>query len=291
MPVFPEVLTQDVLAAVPRDVYVVDPRFHNPYSLQAEAGATIEALGFTWTADYVRLDGHDLMSIVDANAPASIAKPATRTVAQADATRPSVPMPGGYRKVITLGNEGRSRYRALQTKAERTVASLHLVAAYTLGRARDTANYLLPEDSRNLAAEEGRADNDIRHNLAAGLTWQLPATKRLFGGWSLSAAGQLRSNRPYTIWYGYDRNGTTQDDARPGRRNTGKTGMYRNVDLALSRRLPLGAKTIDLRAEAFNVLSTVNYDEYVGALSSPLFAEPVSAFPKRQLQLAAIFRF
>lgn len=291
MPVFPAVLTPDVLTAVPRDVYVVDRDFHNPYSVQLAAGATIQALGFTFTADYVRLAGRDLMSVVDANAPASIDKPNARTVAQADGTRPLAPTPGGYRKIITLGNEGRSWYRALQTKAERTVASFQLVAAYTLARARDRANYQLPEDSRRLDAEEGRADNDIRHNVAAALTWQLPFTSRLAGGWTLSAAGQFRSNRPYNIWFGYDRNGTTQIDARPGRRNTGKTDIYRAIDLALSRRLPIGTKTIEVRAEVFNVLSTVNYDEYMGALSSPLFSAPMSAFPKRQLQFAARFRF
>lgn len=291
MPVFPALLTPRVLAAVPRDVYVVDRKFHNPYSTQVAIGASVQALGFALTADYVYLDGRDLMSIVDANAAAPISKPESRTVAQADATRPLLPSPGGYRKVVTLGNEGRSWYRALQTKAERTVASLQLVTSYTLARARDMANYRLPEDSRNVEADEGRADNDIRHNVAAGLTWQLPFTGRIAGGWTFSAAGQFRSNRPYNVWYGYDRNGTTQNDARPERRNTGKTGVYRNIDLALSRRLPLGARTIEMRAEAFNVLSTVNYDEYMGALSSPLFAQPISAFPKRQLQFAVRFRF
>ena len=141
------------------------------------------------------------------------------------------------------------------------------------------------------AAEKARADNDVRHSVTAGLTWQLPSRGAGFGGWTLSAAGQFRSNRPYNITWGDDRNGTTQNDARPGGRNTGKTDGYRNIDLALARRVPFGTRTLELRAEGFNVLSTTNDDEYVGALSSPLFGQPVSAFPKRRLQFAAVVRY
>jgi len=46
-----------------------------------------------------------------------------------------------------------------------------------------------------------------------------------------------------------------------------------------------------MRAEAFNVFSTMNYDQYVGALSSPAYSTPVSAFPRRRIQLAVIARF
>lgn len=291
MPTYPEVLDASVLSQIPRDVYVVDGDFRNPYSVQAAIGVAHWLVGFDVSADYVYLSGHDLMSIVDANAPASASKPAVRTVAEADATRPSVPTPGGYRKVITLGNEGRSWYHALQFRADRKLGSLLLISSYTLARARDMANYQLPEDSRNLEAEKARADNDIRHNVTAGLTWDIPSSVALFGRWSLSAAGQFRSNRPYTVTWGDDRNGTTQNDARPGGRNTGKTGTYRNVDVALARRFPIGTRTLEVRAEAYNVLSATNYDEYAGTLSSPYFGQPISALPKRRLQFAAVVRF
>ena len=291
MPVYPAVLTSAVLSQVPRDVYVIDPRFRNPYAVQASVGVQHQLLGFDVAADFVFLDGHDLMNLVDVNAPASADKPVFRSVALADATRPAVPGAGGYRKILSLGNEGRSWYRGLQVKVDRSGGALMLVSSYTLARARDMANNQLPEDSRNIAAEKARADNDVRHSATAGLTWQLPSRGAAFGGWTLSAAGQFRSNRPYNITWGDDRNGTTQNDARPGGRNTGKTGGYRNIDLALARRVPFGTRTLELRAEGFNVLSTSNYDEYVGALSSAFFGQPVSAFPKRRLQFAAVVRY
>ena len=97
--------------------------------------------------------------------------------------------------------------------------------------------------------------------------------------------------RPYTITWGDDRNGTTQNDARPEGRNTAETDAYSNVDLSLVRRFRRGTKVVEARIEGFNIFNTTNYDEYVGALSSPLFGKPVSAFSKQRLQLAAVVRF
>jgi hypothetical protein len=63
------------------------------------------------------------------------------------------------------------------------------------------------------------------------------------------------------------------------------------VDLAATKRFRARAATVDIRAEAFNVFSTLNYDQYVGALSSPAYSSPISAFPRRRFQLAVIARF
>jgi hypothetical protein len=275
----------------PSDIHRVDPRLRNPYSLQYAVGGEHPVWGAFVAVDWVRLEGRDLFSLLDANAPESVAKPAQRTVAAADATRPLVPAPGTYRKVIVLGNEGRSWYRALQMKARRNAGSFQLIATYTWAHAEDMGNYELPEDSRNLQADKGRAQTDIRHNLVVGATWMLPGDGPVLGRWSLSGIGTVRSSRPYTISWGDDRNGTTQSDARPGGRNTGRSDAYGSVDLALMRAFRTGRTTTEARLAAFNILNVVNYDRYVGELSSPLFGRPVSAFPPRRLQLAAIVRF
>jgi hypothetical protein len=153
------------------------------------------------------------------------------------------------------------------------------------------ANYQLPEDSRNIEAEKARANTDVRHNMAVGFTWQMSAARRLLRDWSASGVVMFRSNRPYTVTWGDDRNGTTQNDARPDGRNTGKTDTYQNVDLSLARRFSRGSTVIEARVEAFNVFNVTNFDEYVGALLSPLYAKPITTFPKRRVQLAAIVRF
>ena len=49
--------------------------------------------------------------------------------------------------------------------------------------------------------------------------------------------------------------------------------------------------TIEARVDVFNALNTTNYDQYVGELISPLFGRPVSAFPPRRIEMAAIVRF
>jgi hypothetical protein len=202
-----------------------------------------------------------------------------------------VPAPATYRKIITLGNQGRSWYRALQVKFDHSSASLQMIGSYTWSRALDMANYQLPEDSRNLAAEKAFASTDIRHSISAGFAWQPPASGRIWREWSVSGVGIVRSGRPYTISWGDDRNGTTQDDARPGARNTGRTGPYRTIDLAVGRRFHRGATTTEARVEAFNAFNAINYDQYVGELLSPLYSRSVSAFPPRRLQLAVIVRF
>jgi hypothetical protein len=275
----------------PRDIQVLDRGFHNPYSIQATIGLERTMKGMSIAADYVYLNGRDLMSLVDSNAPAPLQKPNQRTVAQADATRPLQPLPGLFREVVALGNLGRSWYRALQVKAERSTGRLQTLTSYTLGHGEDMLNYQLPEDSRNLDAERGRSNADVRHNLTVGATWAVPGKGPIWRDWSLSGIGVFRSNRPYTIVWGDDRNGTTQNDARPDGRNTGKTDGYQNVDLALTRRFTKAARTFEARIEVFNVLNTVNYDQYVGTLLSQFYKKPVSAFPKRRMQLAGTIRF
>jgi hypothetical protein len=296
MPAFPSILSLSNLPVLPpRDIRVIDPNFRSPYSMQATIGAEHSLFGMVVGTDFVYLRGFELMSLVDTNAPASISKFATRTVALADLTRPILPVPNGFRKIILLGNEGLSWYRAFELKVDRSVGRFQAVGSYTFAHANDRANDVvndkLPEDSRNLAAETGRADNDVRHNLSLGLTWQVPESRPILRGVTLSAYGLFRSSRPYTITWGDDRNGTTQNNARPGARNTGNGDSFQSVDLSLAKRFRVANRTVEGRVEAFNILSTVNFDEYVGVLSSPYFGQPVSAFPSRAIQLVAIVRF
>jgi hypothetical protein len=294
MPVFPATLSSVTPGpqTPPRDVYRVGESLSNSYAIQSAVGVQHDLFGTIVSADFVHLLGRDLTSVIDVNPPASVQKPANRTVAEADATRPLVPGPGTYRKILTLGNVGRSWYRALQIKVDRASGAFNLMSSYTLARAEDmAATYQLPEDSRNIAADKARAATDVRHNLVAGLSWALPGEGPVWRDWSVAGIGTFRSNRPYTISWGDDRNGTTQNDARPGARNTGKTGTYRTIDLALSRRFRKGPVVTEARVESFNLLNATNYDQYVGELLSPLFGQPISAFPQRRFQCAVIVRF
>jgi hypothetical protein len=296
MPVYPKVLSLGSLPVLPpRDIRIIDPNFKNPYSMQATIGAEHSLFGMVVGTDFVYLRGFELMSLVDTNAPASISIFTTRTVAQADATRPIFPVANGFRKIIALGNEGLSWYRGFELKVDRSIGRFQAVGSYTFAHANDRANDVvndkLPVDSRNLTAETGRADNDVRHNLSLGLSWQVPESRPMMRGVTLSAFGLFRSSRPYTISFGDDRFGTTQYNARPGARNTGIGDSYETIDISLAKRFRAANRNFEGRLEAFNILSTPNFDEYVGARSSPYFGRPVTAFPSRAIQLVAIVRF
>src|SRR5207244_8883781 len=124
------------------DIQTADANFRNAHSLQATIGGERLIGNVTLSADYVYLKGLDLMSLVDTNPPASNEKPFQRSVAQADATRPSVPVAGGYRNIVSLGNLGRSWYRGLQLKADRSTGRLNALVSYTWSQAEDMDNYL-----------------------------------------------------------------------------------------------------------------------------------------------------
>src|SRR4029453_675766 len=56
----------------PRDIKFIDKKVSNPTTVQATAGIERTLQSVMLAAYYIYLNGHDLMSLVDANAPASI---------------------------------------------------------------------------------------------------------------------------------------------------------------------------------------------------------------------------
>lgn len=276
-----------------RDIWRVDPTLKNPYALQGSVGfqrTIVERL--ILSADFIYLNGIDLLGTIDANAAASVPKGTVRSVAAADLTRPIVPGPNGFRKIYTITNEGRSWYRALQVKASRSTAQFNSMVSYTFSKATDMLNpWSLPEESWNIEADKGLSNQDQRHNFVGSISWFRAGQGNLAGGWGISGIVQLRDGRPYNITFGGDPSGTTQSDARSGDRNLGKTAGFQNLDLALIKRLTVRRTTIEARLEAFNALNRTIYAGYTGAQSSATFGRPISAYEKRRVQLAAIVRF
>jgi hypothetical protein len=280
-----------------RDIWLVDPGLTNPYAVQGTVGLERTVRGqFVVSADYVMLRGVDMIGVIDTNAPVSNTPGTIRTVAAADATRPLVPGPNGFRKMITVTNQARTWYDALQLKVRQTVGALNIMGSYTLGKGQEMLGRdTLPQDSRNIAAEKSRGSQagseDVRHNFVSAFNWRLPGSGSVMGGWALSGIVQLKSGRPYNITFGDDRNGTTQNDARPGGRNTGQTTGFRSMNLSLSKEVRVQSKTIEARLEAFNALGVTNYQNFVGAMSSPLFGRPSSAYDRRRIQIGVVFRY
>ena len=70
-------------------------------------------------------------------------------------------------------------------------------------------------------------------------------------------------------------------------RNPVRGPSYRNLDLALSRRVPMSAGTaLELRAEAFNVTNTPAFGAPNGSFGSPAFGTITTAADPRVIQLA-----
>ena len=75
-------------------------------------------------------------------------------------------------------------------------------------------------------------------------------------------------------------------------RNPVRGPSYRSVDLALMRLVRLGNdRAIELRAEAFNLLNTVNYGAPAATLGAANFGTITSALDPRVVQLAVKFTF
>ena len=102
----------------------------------------------------------------------------------------------------------------------------------------------------------------------------------------------LNSGGPYTATLGGDVYNNGRGKARPPGvgRNSLETAGFAQLDLRAAHAFKWAdrsrARSLTFGLEAFNVTNRVNYATYVGTVSSPLFGEPVSARPPRQLQLS-----
>ena len=71
--------------------------------------------------------------------------------------------------------------------------------------------------------------------------------------------------------------------------NAGRNSLegpgYRNVNLALTRRVPLSRGTFQLRLEIYNAFNWTNFDQPDNFLGLPTFGQILSAGPARRLQL------
>ena len=100
---------------------------------------------------------------------------------------------------------------------------------------------------------------------------QLPADQRTPDHWFNTAAFQIAPI--YTL-------GSAS-------RNPVRGPAYRDVDLALVRRVPFaGSRAIEVRAEAFNLFNTPNFGAPNGVAGTAAFGTITSALDPRVVQLA-----
>jgi hypothetical protein len=74
-------------------------------------------------------------------------------------------------------------------------------------------------------------------------------------------------------------------------RNPVRGPSYRDVDLSLARRIPIGRPTLEIRAEVFNLLNTAQFNAPNGVAGTPAFGTITSAGDPRVVQLAVRILF
>ena len=314
-------------AIVPRaSINTIDPHLQTAYTQQATAGIDGLVKGTTLNVRYVTSYGYDLAQ--------------KRNINQA------YPGPGPIdprRPIQTLGDvlliqsTSTSSYHALDvTVSRRTSRGLWLRASYTLAKSMDDTSAFLatdgddntPQDSRNLAAEWGPSDYDVRNRLVLTGAWETPdAAPALLRHWQASAVFTAQSGRPFTPRVSFDNSNTgnvgggTFAYDRPNvvtgtppagavsyrgkffviapQYTFGTAGRdslvgpaYASLDAMVSRQLHLGArKQLSLRLEVFNALNRKNLQLPDSFVDRVTFGQSLSACPPRQVQLAVRFTF
>lgn len=174
-------------------------------------------------------------------------------------------------------------------------------------------------DSFDRGLERDRSTGDIPHNFVASGVWTQ-------GNWTLTGLVTLQSGVPVAVTqatnfnafagFGVQRPNLIGDPARPvedrtpaqwfntaafaiapvftlgnASRNPVTGPSYRNVDVALIRRVPVRGAAIELRAEVFNLLNTPNLGAPNGVAGSTAFGTITTALDPRVGQLAVKFLF
>ena len=183
-----------------------------------------------------------------------------------------------------------------------------------------------PQDSNTLDAEWGRSSFDVRHRLSVSFSYDLPLdftisgivqmqSGRPFTVALLPEVDNSNTGRSSLGFGGNDRPNVTGNAAAtnqgpaqwfnttafamPAFGTFGNAGRnilegpgYQNVNLALLKRVPLRGRTsLQLRAEAFNLLNRANFDLPDNFYGSPTFGQILSAGAPRHIQFGARFTF
>jgi hypothetical protein len=182
-----------------------------PYYLQWSAGVERELAGRTTVrAQYVGTRGYDLTYQMHVNG--------YQTVCEGCFTPYPYRAPPDPRfgDVIQFMSDAHSRYDGLQlTMQRRPTAGLSWIVNYTLSHAQDevsnggflpfSAGAVLSPLPGELARSWGDADYDVRHNLTASYTYELPTSAThswlgaLLNGWQVSQTFFWHSGLPFTV--------------------------------------------------------------------------------------------
>lgn len=196
--------------------------------------------------------------------------------------------------------------------------------AHSIDNGPNPSFVLIPQDSNggNFSAERANSADDVRHRFVGNATFESPKTWNVaLRNFALSTIVTLQSPQFFTKYAGFDVNGDVfgNNDRVGGEpRDTFRGDSLQTVDLRLSRSIPIREKySLDLSAEAFNLMNTVNvryFNTNYGAADfctqdakapgclgapklflegspNPFYGTPSSVFNPRQIQFVARLNF
>ena len=296
----------------------------NPRSQVFSIGFEREVFkNFFFNADYVYQRLTNINRTIDLNAPSEFDRTApgqVRSSAQANATRPILPVNGGVRAVNVLTNFGEANYNGLQTQfSYRGHSRFYFSGSYTLSKATNTTE---PDgngvgSNQNIMSRLGEEERgpslvDQRHRAVFFLSYRFP--------WNFTAGtlAQFASARPFNATTGVDNNGDGSNNDRPVingsvvSRSAFRGTPTSDVAMFVENKIRTSERTsLVLRIEGFNLFNHANmlgrsvtvYGD--GPMPSPSFGQFASGVgnsttaipsfanidPPRMFQLQARFIF
>lgn len=220
-------------------------------------------------ADYAHQHWDDIDRTVDLNAPAPFDRTApgqVRSVAEANATRPILPVNGGVRRVNVVMNLGVADYDGLQMHVNyRGNEKMFGSVSYTLSKSTNTTEpdgNGVNSNQSNIArlGEEERGPSllDQRHRAVITFNYRFPHDI------TAGTVTQLASGRPFSATTGVDNDGDGSNTDRPvvdgvvlGRSSFRSTATS-DVSAFVEGRVGLTRGSLVLRLEAFNLFNSVN---------------------------------
>jgi len=132
-----------------------------------------------------------------------------------------------FEDVDIIESQGNSVYHSLQARFEQRLSQgLSALASYTYAKSIDDASGVFsstgdpnfPQNSRDLAAERGRSDFDIRQRFTLSYVYDIPIAKghRYLGGWQSAGVLTFQTGQPFTVALLPD-----VDNSNTGRSNLG----------------------------------------------------------------------
>ncbi|HET7695569.1 MAG TPA: TonB-dependent receptor [Vicinamibacterales bacterium] len=188
-------------------INTIDPQIRTPYAQEASAGLDGVVKGTSFAARYVTSYGYDLTRKRNLNQ----AAPGPGTI---DSRRPIATLGD----VLLVESTASSSYHALQLTVTRRGRAAMLRGAYTLSKSMDDTSAFLatdgddntPQNSRDLAAEWGPSDFDVRQRFVftASLATPDAGLPAVLRNWQASAVFTAQSGRPFTPRVSFDNSNT-----------------------------------------------------------------------------------